>query len=64
MINEKCAFSVDKRSPLKKSKILLAIKFGENFQEIRNYQSQKFDNDRQFLAMTNPFYLHKQPDLS
>ena len=49
---------------MKKSKILLVIKFGENFQEIRNYQSRKFDNDWQFLAMTNPFYLHKQPDLS
>ena len=50
--------------PLKKPKILLVIKFGENFQESRNHQSRKFDSYWQLLAMTNPFYLHKQPDLS
>ena len=33
-----------------KVKILLAIIFGENFQENRNHQSRKFDNDWQFLA--------------
>lgn len=44
--------------------MLLVIKFNESFQENRDYQSRKFANDWQFLAMKSPFYLHTQPDLS
>jgi len=50
--------------PLKKSKILAAVKFGENFRKNTKDQSQNIDNDWLFSAMTRPFYLHKQPDLS
>ena len=42
----------------------MVIKFGENFQESRKYQSRKFDNDWQILAMTNPFHLYNCPCLS